>query len=253
MDKKDKIRVIVLAAGSGTRMKSEQPKVLTKVRDKTMIEHLLLTVAKSGIDDRPIIVVGYKKEEVIKKLGGKYEYVVQERQLGTGHAVLVAQSALENKAENVIVLYGDHPFISPVTIKKLAEKHLTSGEKITMVTVKLPDFNDWRSIFYTNFSRIIRDNNGNIIKDVQFKDASDEEKKATEVNPCYFCFETTWLWSKLKTLNKNNAQKEYYLTDLIKIAMQEGTKIQSIQIEPKEALGINSKEELGILERLIVQ
>ena len=251
MDKKEKIRVIILAGGKGNRMRSELPKVLTKLRGESMIKHLLSSVQTSGVDARPLIVVGYGKEAVMNELGDKYDYATQSEQLGTGHAVAVAERILKNKADHVVVLYGDHPFVSSETIKKLVEKHLDSGGKITMATVKLPDFEDWRNVFYANFSRIIRDAKGNITKDVQFKDANIEEKKVTEVNPCYFCFKADWLWEKLKTLNTNNAQKEYYLTDLVKIAMQEKTKIESINIEPREALGVNSKEELEILEKMI--
>ena len=246
----DKTKIIILAAGKGERMQSELPKVLVKVQGKPMIKHLLESVAKSDIDNNPIIVVGYKKELVIKELNEeskKYHYINQELQLGTGHAVNLAKDYLKNNTEHVMVLYGDHPFI-----KKINEKHLESGKKITMATVKLPNFRDWR-INFVNFSRIIRDKNGKIIRDIQFKDASDEEIKVTEVNPCYFSFQADWLWKNLESLKNNNAQKEYYLTDLIKIATAEGIEIESIEIEPYEALGANTKAELDILERLAIQ
>lgn len=244
-----KIKILILAAGHGKRMKSELPKVLIPLHGKPLIAHVISSLRQSGIDGKPIVIVGQQRELIIKTLGDDCEYMVQEEQKGTGHAVMVAQEKLKNNADHIVVLYGDHPFVSPETIKKLVEKHLESKKKITMATVKLSDFKDWREIFYTNFSRIIRDNKGNIIKDVQYRDATDEEKKVTEVNPCYFCFEATWLWEKLKTLNTNNAQKEYYLTDLVKIAMQEKINTESIQIDAREALGANSKEELEILEK----
>ncbi len=247
---KEKVRILILAGGKGNRMESESPKVLIKVRGESMIKHLISSIMRSKIDDKPTIVVGYKKEEVMAELGNNYDYAVQDNQLGTGHAVITAEKILRNKADHIVVLYGDHPFVGSETMQKLVAKHLDSKAKITLATAKLPDFNDWRTLFYKNFSRIVRDENGKIIKDVQFKDANDEEKKVTEVNPCYFCFEAVWLWEKLKTLNTDNAQKEYYLTDLIKIAMQEKIKVESINIDPREALGANSKEELEILEKL---
>jgi UDP-N-acetylglucosamine diphosphorylase/glucosamine-1-phosphate N-acetyltransferase len=249
MAKKERIKVIILAAGHGKRMKSELPKVLIPLHGKPLIAHILESVKKSGIGERPVIVVGQQRDLVMKTLGNDYEYVVQDQQLGTGHAVLIAQKTLENNADQIIVLYGDHPFINSLTIKKLVEKQLESKATITMATVNLPDFQDWREIFYANFSRIIRDKNGKIVKDVQFKDANEEERKVTEVNPCYFCFEAKWLWKNLQTLQTDNVQKEYYLTDLVKIAIQEKTKIESINIDPREALGANSKEELEILEK----
>lgn len=252
MAKNKKVRVLVLAGGKGKRMRSNLPKALMKVKGKPIIEHLLLAVAKSGIGGRPAIVVGRGKEKVMRGLGKKYDYIVQKKQLGTGHAVRSAYKFLKGKAKHLLVLPSDHPFLTPETIKKLAHKHLRSGGKITMATVKLPDFKGWRAFFYTSFSRIIRNKNGRIVADVQFKDASREEKKILEVNPIYFCFETKWLWKKIKTLKRDNAQKEYYLTDLIKIAIEEGMKVESIEIDPREALAANTKEELEILERLAV-
>ncbi len=244
------IKIIVLAGGKGKRMKNDLPKALVKIHGEPMIKHLLTSIKESGIDNKPVIVVGYGKDAVMNELGDTYDYAIQNEQLGTGHAVITAEKILKGKVDHVMVLYTDHPFIKADTLKKLAKKHLESKAKITMALVKLPDFTDWRAIFYSNFSRIIRDKNGHIIKDVQFKDASEEEKKITEVNPCYFCFEATWLWEKLKTLNTDNTQKEYYLTDLVKIAMKDKVAIESIYIEPREALGANSKEELEILETL---
>lgn len=247
-------KIIILAAGKGERMQSELPKVLAQVKGKSMLKHLLESVEKSGIDPNPTIIVGYKKEMVMNELGKeekKYHYINQEHQLGTGHAVNLVKNYLKGIAEHVMVLYGDHPFMSAETIKKIVGKHLRSGKKITMVTVKLPDFRDWR-INFVNFSRIIRDENGKIIKDIQFKDANDKEIRITEVNPCYFCFNAKWLWENLEFLKNDNAQKEYYLTDLIKIATAEGVEIESIEIEPYEALGANTKAELEILERFAV-
>jgi len=253
MNNAEKIKIVILAAGHGKRMRSELPKVLISLNGKPLLAHVLDSVKKSGIDDKPAIVVGQQRELVIKTLGDGYLYIIQEDQLGTGHAVMAARKMLENDADHIVVLYGDHPFISPETIKKLVGKHLSSKSKITMATVSLPDFEDWRKVFYSNFSRVVRNEKGEIVKDVQFKDAGKEEKEITEVNPCYFCFDSKWLWEKLKTLKTNNSQKEYYLTDLVKVAMQEKIKIESINIDPHEALGVNSKEELEILEKLIKQ
>ncbi|MDP2789169.1 MAG: NTP transferase domain-containing protein [bacterium] len=244
-------KIIVLAAGKGTRMGGDLPKVLAQVKGKSMIRHLLEAINDSGIDENPTIIVGYKRGLVIedlKKENRQYNYIYQEEQLGTGHAVNLVRDYLKDKAKNIIVLYGDHPFIGAETIKKINEKHVKSGKTITMATVKLPDFKDWR-INFVSFSRIIRGKNEEIKKSVEFRDASDEEIKITEVNPCYFCFDATWLWDKLEMLKNDNAQKEYYLTDLIKIATENSVEIESIQIEPREALGANTKAELGTLEK----
>jgi bifunctional N-acetylglucosamine-1-phosphate-uridyltransferase/glucosamine-1-phosphate-acetyltransferase GlmU-like protein len=243
------VKIIILAAGKGTRMKSELPKALVRVKGKAMIRHLLDSVGKSNINSKPIIIVGFEKEKVMAELGPNYDYAVQKEQLGTGHAVMSAEKILKDKSDHVLVLYSDSPFVSHKTINNLTERHLTLNNKITMATIKLKDYGDWRAFFYTSFSRVIRNNNGKIVRDVQFRDANEEEKKITEVNPCYFIFESDWLWKKLKTLKTDNDQKQYYLTDLIRIAMKEGEKIESINIDPLEGLSVNSKEELELLEK----
>jgi len=245
----DEVKIIILAAGQGTRMKSDLPKVLVPIRGKPMIKYLLEAVENSCIDNKPVIVVGHKKEEIMKTLGDKYEYVVQDEQLGTGHAVMTAEKTLKG-VKNIIVLQSDHPFLKGVTIKKLLEKHLESKSKATIATAEFSDFKDWKSVFFKTFSRIIRNEDGKIIRDIQFRDASEAEKEITEVNPGYYCFNGKWLWEKLKILKTDNAQKQYYLPDLIKIAINEGERLESLEIDLKEALTANSKEELDILEKI---
>ena len=245
------IRIIILAGGKGTRMKGEVPKVLVQLNAKPMIKYVLESISKSGIDENPVVVVGHRREEIMQELGDKYNYAIQEEQLGTGHAIMIAESLLKNKSKNVMVLPSDHPFITTETIQKLANKHLESGAKITMATVKLPDFKDWRNVFYNSFSRIIRNEKNEITKDVQFRDTNDEEKKVTEINQIFFCFNANWLWKNLKKLQTNNDQKQYYQTDLIQIAMNQGEKIESIDIEPTEALAANSNEEFEVLKKFV--
>jgi len=246
-----KIKVIILAAGKGSRMQSDLPKALHPVGGKPMIMHLLQSVEKSGIDPEPVIVVGYKKELVEETLGkNKYHYIDQIEPFGTGHAVNTTQKYLKDKADHIVVLYGDQPFTSTKTIQELVKKNIESKKKITMATVRLEDYKEWR-INFVQFSRILRDENGKIIGDVQWKDATDAQIKIREVNPCYFCFDAKWLWKHLEELENQNAQKEYYLTDLIKMAVKEGEEIESVNIAPYEALGANTQRELQILETLV--
>lgn len=244
---KDRIKILILAGGKGKRMESELPKVLVPLKGKPMVKHLLESIEKSEVAGNPTIVVGYKKELVMENLGDKYDYAIQEEQLGTGHAVLSAEKNVAD-ADHILVLYGDNPFMTSETIKKIVSEHLKFGNKITMATTTLPDFDGWRSFFYKNFSRIVRDEKGKILKSVEFKDANEKEKEIMEVNPCYFCFESKWLFKELKNLKNENAQKEYYLTDLVKFAINKGEKVESISIDPSEALAANSKEELRLLE-----
>ena len=247
----NKVKILILAGGKGKRMESELPKVLVSLKGKPMISHLLESVEKSGVADKPSIVVGFKKELVIDTLGKNYDYVIQDEQLGTGHAVLISEKSMTD-SNHILVLYGDNPYMTPETIKKIVDEHMKFGNKITLATTTLPDFKYWRAFFYKNFSRIIRDGNGKILKSVEFRDANDEEKEILEVNPCYFCFESKWLFENLKKINNSNAQQEYYLTDLVKMAIQEGEKIESISINPHEALAANSKEELELLEQISI-
>ncbi len=243
---KNKTRVLILAAGKGTRMQSPLPKALAVLNGKHMIKHLLESVNQAEIDEKPIVVVGFEKELVMKELGDKYEYVVQEEQLGTGHAVFCAEKA-SGDAENIVVISGDQPFIKAESIKNLLAKHLASGATITITTTEIEDFKDWRAVF-TKFGRVIR-KDGKVI-DREYKDASEEEKEIKELNASCYVFNAKWLWENSKKVDRNqNSQKEYYLTDLWQIASLDGSKIETQKIEPMEALSANSKEELEILEK----
>jgi len=243
----DKIQIIILAAGHGRRMNNESlPKVLTSLKGKPLIIWLAEAIKKSGVCERPVIVVGQKSEMIKATLGQDYTYVTQSEQLGTGHAVMVARTELEGKAENIMVLYGDHPLVSSETIKKLTQAHLDSGNVLTMATVKIEDFNDWRKSF-SDFGRITRASDGTISAIIEAKDATIDQKNILEVNPSYFVFKADWLWQNLAKLKSDNVQHEYYLTDLPKIAVSENEKITSVEIDPREALGVNTVNQLNSL------
>ena len=245
----EKTEIVILAAGYGKRMQSELPKVLNELRGKPLLRHVLDSVTASRVCEKPVIVVGQKRELVIQTIGLDYRYAVQEEQLGTGHAVLSAEKALEGSKLPVIVLYGDMPYVSSQTIANLARAQHDTGAKLVMATVQVPDFHEWRAGFY-DFGRVVRDAQGKILRTVEKKDANEDEMAITEVNPCYFCFEPEWLWSHLKMLKNTNNQAEYYLTDLVGMAVQEGVQIASVSIDPKEALGVNTREHLDLLEKL---
>lgn len=244
-----KFKFVILAAGKGKRMQSDIPKALTPVGEKPILQYLYESVVASGLDGDPIVVIGRERNKLCEAFGGSCAYVVQEEQLGTGHAVMVTKEAVGD-ADAIIVLYGDHPFISTSAIQSLARKHEERGNIITMMTTRLSDFEDWRRAFL-HWSRIVRGENGHIVRDVQFKDATEEEKKITEVNPCLYCFDTKWLWENIDSLKKENAQQEYYLTDLIGMAVSQGQKLSSIDVSPEEVIGINTQEECEIAESLL--
>lgn len=246
----DKTQIVILAGGKGRRMNMEIPKALVPFKGKAMIDYLLEAVSGSGVSRKPMLVVGYKKEDIINHVGDEATFVVQSEQLGTGHAVQITQESIDDDIENILVLYGDQPTITGMMIANLINTHLESKKMLTMATVTVPNFTDWYEVFYKPFSRIVRGDNGEIIKSVEFKDANDTEKEIKEINPCYFCFNKKWLFENLAQVGNSNAQSEYYLTDLVQKAA-EARSIASVSISPEEALGVNSIEELERLEKII--
>lgn len=242
-------KIIILAAGKGTRMNSDLPKVLVSLKGRPMIEYLMDSVVASDIDPQPIVVVSPDNKEIISQALANYrvEYIIQDKQLGTGHAVACARASFSEEANNVIVLYGDHPFLKSESIRKFASLEQLA---LTIMPTILPDFSDWRHNFL-HWGRIIRGADGKIEKIVEFKDASEEEKLITEVNPGFMCFNKEWLLQNLDNLRADNNQAEYYLTDLVKIAVAEDYPVGAIMIESHEAMGINSLEELKVAENLL--
>jgi bifunctional UDP-N-acetylglucosamine pyrophosphorylase/glucosamine-1-phosphate N-acetyltransferase len=244
------IQVVILAAGKGKRMGGEKPKVLCEVGEKPIVERLVDSVLVSGVTSRPIVVIGYGTEIIKKYLGTRCNYVLQAEQLGTAHAVFCAKDFLAG-VDDVLVLYGDHPFLKPKTISDLAIAHQGSRNVLTMMTVKLKNFDGWCRIF-EDWGRIIRGEDGEVRAIVEKKDATPEELKIVEVNPSFFCFKSWWLWENLSKLSRNNAQGEYYLTDLVQLAILQNQKIQALAIfDPVEAVGINNPEQLELARSLI--
>ena len=179
-----------------------------------------------------------------------YPYAFQEEQLGTGHAVSVARSLVPEKVGTVVVLFADNPIVRPETIQELARKREETGAPVVMATTDIVDWNDWRGEAFGNFGRILRDKEGNVRSIVEAKGATPEELLVTEVNPGYFAFDPTWLWERLGKLTNDNIAGEYFLVDLPGVAFNEGYKIPTVAIEPIEALGANTKEQLQLLEEL---
>ncbi|MBH41090.1 MAG: hypothetical protein CL685_00045 [Candidatus Magasanikbacteria bacterium] len=246
METDSTVGAVVLAAGHGTRMKSNIPKMMHKLAGKPLVGHVVDAVMEAGCCTKPVVVVSSDSVLIRHYLGERVDYAVQEQQLGTGHAVAQARAVLENNAEHIVVLYGDMPFVHPQSIASLVKRHKERENTITLMTITVPHFNGEFSSF-SSFSRIIRDEKtGHIARDLQAKDCTKEELEIHEVNPCYFCFNAQWLWNHIDTLDNNNAQEEYYLTDLLHMAIEAGEPISSISIEPQEARGINTKEDLAI-------
>lgn len=242
-------QIIILAAGKGKRMDNQElPKVLLPLGGKPIISHLLKELAKLEEGKRPVTVVGYKSTNVKEALGKNYTYAVQRDQLGTGHAVWCAEKQIS--AKNVLVLYGDMPFIKAASLRKLMQLHSSAKSTITMFTTRVPNF-EKRYASFVNFGRIIRDRFDNIIKITEYKDATDEERAIREVNPGIYMFRSDWLWSHIDQIGSNNIKGEYYLTDIVEVAIREETAIYSLPLSVNEILGINTKEQLREAERLL--
>lgn len=244
-------QVLILAGGKGTRMKSDRPKTLNLINKKTILSHILNKVEKTAV--KPCVVVGYKGDEIIKEIGNKCDYVYQDEQLGTGHAVMCAKKFLEGKdAENILVLPGDHPLINSDTLKKLIRIHKEENAAVSLSTVIAPHFENEYKCF-KHSGRIIRNEKGEIEKIIEFKDATDEEKNIKEVNVSYYCFKARWLWDNIDNLKNENKAKEYYLTDIIKIAFEQKEKIIPVIIEnPIECMGVNTVHELKIAKKYLL-
>lgn len=243
----NKYAAIVLAAGKGTRMNegiaSPIPKVMFEIAGKPIIHYTVENIKKSGVEDIAL-VVGYKKELIEEYLKDEVEYVVQEKQLGTGHAVMMAKELLAGKSEAVIVCYGDMPLVKPETIKKLISTFESDNPAIAMISAISED--------PFGYGRIVRDLSGEVSGIKEHKDCSKDELKIKEWNPGFYIFNSEWLWSNINKLESDNAQNEYYLTDLIKIAKEQGEKIIAVPVsEESEALGINSQDQLKEAETIL--
>lgn len=241
-------QIIILAAGRGVRMGSELPKVLVPLKGKPMIYYLIESVMAAKPELKPIIVVSPTNKQIISESLSAYQvdYAIQEEQLGTGHAVSCARDLVKVDIENILVLYADHPFLKTSSIEAFLE---LKPEALTIMPTVLPSFDSWYHNFY-HLGRIVRDEKGMVSGIVEFKDSSDEEKLIREINLGFMCFNKKWLFENIDSLKDNNKAHEFYLTDMVKIAFSQNHKVDTLAIEPHEAMGINSPEELSIAENI---
>ena len=217
------LRVVILAAGKGTRMNSDLPKVLHKLQSKPLIDYVI-DESELLNPKEIILVVGFKKESVIKHTQSRInlKYTTQIEQLGTGHAVLQTNELLKNRKGHILILYGDVPNIKASTLQPIVSDHISNNRDLTLITAEIDD--------PTGYGRIIRDKNGNLLKIVEEKDCSDDEKKIKEWNPGIYIFKIPEVFKILNNIKTNNASKEYYLTDAIGLAQQSNMQIKAIKI-----------------------
>lgn len=226
---------IILAAGEGKRMKSKLPKVLHKVCGKPMIDHIIEAMNGANVNDL-IVVVGHKAEIVSKHLDNKVSTAFQEKQLGTGHAVMCCEDFLKDKEGTVIILAGDAPLITSETISRVFDYHVKNGYSATILTADAED--------PTGLGRIIRNEQGDIERIVEHKDATEDERNIKEVNSANYCFDIQELLKALKRIDNDNAQGEYYLTDTIEIIKNSGKKVGAYKTDFVEFMAVNSRVQL---------
>ncbi len=233
---------LILAAGQGTRIKSDLPKVLHKVCGKEMVNHVIDTLRKADIADINVIIG--KGSELVKEKTSSREvsYSLQSEQLGTGHAVKCAIDFLKDKKGTVAIFCGDAPLIKGETIVSLFEEHNSNNNTATLLTSILDDA--------TGYGRIIRDGN-EVLKIVEHKDCNEEELKVTEMNAGVYCFDIEKLLEALNKLSNNNSQGEYYLTDVIGILKSQGEKVGAVVVDFEETLGVNSRAQLAQVEAIL--
>ena len=239
-----KLHTVILAAGLGTRMKSSLPKVLNKLVGKPMAWYSLQAVGQVS-KEKPVMVIGHAADQVRKSLGDVADYVLQEPLLGTGHAVMQAEPSIGLKSDLLLVTYADMPLLTGETMSKLVELAQAHNEPISMLTVTSEETR--------GFGRILRDANGEVSEIIEEAEASPEQLKTHELNPGVYCFRTAWLWPALKRI-RLSPKGEYYLTDLVSMAVAEGHRIYSLPVDdPNEVIGINTRVHLAQAEALLRQ
>ena len=236
----NQLHIGILAAGKGSRMESELPKVLHQLNGKSLIDYVLDTASELN-PDSITLVVGFQKDRVKNHIqNDNVNYVSQEQQLGTGHAALQLENQLENQSGHLLILYGDAPNIKSSTLSPIIDEHIKENRNATLITAMLDD--------PTGYGRIIRNQDGDLLKIVEEKDCTPDEKKIKEWNPGIYIFKIPQLFIELKRIKSNNASNEYYLTDVIEL-IKENSPVQAKKIEdPMEVIGINTINQLNSLE-----
>ena len=239
----NKLKVIILAAGEGKRMKSKLPKVLHKVQGKTMLDHVINQAEKSGAEDI-CVVVGHGAEKVKDAVKGRgVSFALQEKQLGTGHAVMQAGDFIE-EGSDIVVLYGDTPLITAETIGKMLDFHKAEENSITIISAIVDN--------PAGYGHIIRDENGAFLKNVEHKDADEREKLVNEINTGIYCFTGEALKKGLSLLKNDNAQGEYYLPDTLEIILKDGGRVNAMVADSAEEFsGVNSRSQLADAEAVM--
>ncbi len=243
----EKLASIILAAGEGKRMKRKDiPKVLNTVLGKPMVQYVVELALGVG-SEKVIVVIGHQGEKVQEALAKfPVEFVWQHKQLGTGHAVLQVVPLLQDFDGNALILYGDVPLLKEETIEKLLATHLKTQADLTMLTTEMDD--------RAGYGRIVRDKNGKIVAIVEDKDATPEQKEIKEINPGIYIFKIHLLLEFLPKISNQNAQGEYYLTDMVDLFEKNKLLVETYKTpDPLEIMGVNTVEHLKFIESVLLK
>ena len=241
----DNLHIVILAAGKGTRMKSERPKILHELAGRPLIEHVLRTIRPLEAVNT-VLVVGHGADDVRDALAGhaQLQYVVQSPQLGTGHALLQARPLLDGLSGTVLLLYADVPLLQTATLSRLAEHHQASHAAATVLTAELAD--------PYGYGRIVRDAEGKVARIVEERDASADERRIGEINSGIYAFALGPLFDALAGLATDNSQGEYYLTDLVAVYRRRRLRVETLSLDDATELrGVNTRVDLAELTRVV--
>lgn len=237
------VAAVILAAGQGTRMRSQLAKVLHPVAGKPMIEYAVHIAKFAGVE-KTVVVVGHQGDQVRARLEHQVDFAEQSVQRGTGDAVKAAREPVENSAAHVLVFYADMPLLDPKSVRGLVEKHLATNATLTMLTVISDDT--------MNFGRIVRDAKGKAVRIVEEVETTPEQFAIKEINPGVYCFKAQWLWENLELLQPSPKKGEYYLTDLLELAVSEGEPVETQTIhDVAQCVGINTRAQLARAEKIM--
>ena len=237
-----KLGVIVLAAGQGTRMKSALPKVLHPLAGRPLFLHAL-TTAQRLAPSRVAVVIGHGGESVRQAYyGADVDWAIQEKQLGTGHAVLCGKAHFTDFSGELLILSGDVPLIQEGTLRAMVEQHRSCQAAVTLLTALLDR--------PTGYGRILRDGAGGVAGIVEEKDASDAQRQIREVNAGVYVVSSTFLFTALSSVKNDNQQGEYYLPDIVAVGLAQGKTVVTVQVsDAREMMGVNTREELAFMEK----
>lgn len=235
--------IVIMAAGKGTRMRSRLPKVLHRLGGRPMIDYSV-DLALRLSPEPPVIVVGHGAEQVRAAVGDNARFVVQEQQLGTGHAVLQTAPLLEHEADLVLVYAADMPLLTPDSLRRLVSTHGQHPGPLTILTVIAED--------PRGFGRVIRGEAGEVLGVIEEVEATPEQRAIQELNVGVYCFEASWLWSALERLQPSPQKGEYYITDTIGLAVADGYQVVAVMTDDRrETLGINTRVHLSEAEQVL--